>query len=73
LIDLPRFLASEEAFRRDALLHDLVPSWQIDVPIRALEEQGWLQPGALRLFGNVAVIGRSKLQKSARFAAEENP
>ena len=46
LIDLPRYLASEEVFRRDALLHDLVPSWQIDVPIRALEEQGWLQPGA---------------------------
>lgn len=46
LIDLPRYLASEEVFRRDALLHDLVPSWQIDVPIRALEEQGWLRHGA---------------------------
>jgi hypothetical protein len=46
LIDLPAYLANEEAFRRDAALHDLVPSWQTDIPIRALEEQGWLQPGA---------------------------
>lgn len=45
LIDLPSRLAANEAFRVDALLRDLVPEWQTDIPIRALEEKGWEQSG----------------------------
>ena len=46
LIDLPSRLAPGEAFRVDALLRDLVPEWHTDIPMRALEEKGWEQPGA---------------------------
>jgi hypothetical protein len=46
LVDLPARLATSEAFAVDALLRDLVLEWQTDVPIRALEEEGWEQPGA---------------------------
>jgi len=46
LIDLPLRLAPSNAFRVDALLRDLVLEWQIDIPVRALEEKGWGQPGA---------------------------
>jgi hypothetical protein len=46
LIDLPARLAVHEAFTRDALLRDLVPEWQTDIPIRVLEEQEWEQTGA---------------------------
>ncbi len=49
LIDLPSQLAPNEAFRVDALLRDLVPEWQSDIPVRALEEKGWDQPGAFYL------------------------
>jgi len=45
LVDLPSRFASREAFRIDALLRDLVPEWQTDIPIRALEAKGWHQPG----------------------------
>lgn len=45
-IDLPSRLASHEAFHLDALLRDLVPQWQTDLPIRTLEEEGWHKPGA---------------------------
>jgi len=45
-IDLPLRLAPNEAFRVDALLRELVLEWQTDIPIRALEEKGWEQPGA---------------------------
>ncbi len=27
-------------------MNDLVPVWQTDIPIRALDEEGWQQPGA---------------------------
>jgi hypothetical protein len=46
LIDLPLRLAPSKAFSVDALLRDLVLEWQTDIPIRALEESGWEQPGA---------------------------
>ena len=46
LIDLPQRLAPHDAFARDALLRDLVPEWQEDLPIRALEGEDWSQPGA---------------------------
>lgn len=46
LIDLPLRLAPSKAFSVDALLRDLVLEWQPDIPIRALEERGWEQPGA---------------------------
>ena len=45
LIDLPMRLAQGEMFQRNALLRDLVLEWQTDIPIRTLEEAGWVQPG----------------------------
>jgi hypothetical protein len=46
LIDLPSQLGNREAFGWNAALSDLVHTWQTDIPIRALEEEGWQQPGA---------------------------
>jgi hypothetical protein len=46
LIDLPLEFGSNEFFRSNATLRDLVSEWQTDVPIRALEEEGWQQPGS---------------------------
>jgi hypothetical protein len=46
LVDLPSRLGSGEVFGSIATLHDLVPEWQSDIPIRALEEEGWRQPSA---------------------------
>jgi hypothetical protein len=45
LIDLPSRLAPVESFAVNALMRDLVLEWQTDVPMRALEEMGWEQPG----------------------------
>ena len=50
LIDLPSRFAAREAFESDALLRDLVLEWQCDIPLRALEEQGWLQPGMFYVY-----------------------
>ena len=38
--------APREAFGFDGLLRDLVPTWQTASPIRALEGEGWHEPGA---------------------------
>ena len=46
LIDLPLRLAPRETFARDAFLRDLVPEWQTDLPIKALEGERWSRPGA---------------------------
>jgi hypothetical protein len=46
LVDLPAQLAPREAFRVDAPLRDLVARWQTEIPIRALEEEGWHKPDA---------------------------
>lgn len=46
LIDLPSRLGKSDVFGRNATLHDLVSEWQTEVPIRALEEEGWQRPGA---------------------------
>jgi hypothetical protein len=46
LIDLPFRLGSREVFGWNAVLHDLVPEWQTDIPIRDLDEEGWHRPGA---------------------------
>jgi hypothetical protein len=46
LIDLPSRLAPGKSFAIDALVRDLVIEWQTDIPIRALQEEGWEQPGA---------------------------
>jgi hypothetical protein len=46
LIDLPARFAGEESFAIDAFARDLVVEWQTGVPIRALEEEGWEEPGA---------------------------
>jgi len=45
MIDLPARFASAESFAVDGFLRDLVLEWQTDIPIRALEEEGWEQPG----------------------------
>ena len=45
-LDLPSRLAPREAFGFDGLLRDLVPTWQTASPIRALEGEGWHEPGA---------------------------
>lgn len=45
LIDLPARLAPMDSFSVDALLRDLVLDWQTGIPLRALEESGWEQPG----------------------------
>ena len=44
-IDLPLHLGAEEFFRQNALLREVVPEWQREVPIRALEGEGWRRPG----------------------------
>lgn len=46
LIDLPSQLGGSDAFGENATLQELVSAWQTDIPIRALEEDGWRQPGA---------------------------
>lgn len=46
LIDLPSQLGNREAFGWNAALSDLVHTWQTDIPIRVLDEEGWQQPGA---------------------------
>ncbi len=45
LIDLPLEFASEELFGFNGMLGDMVTKWQTDIPIRVLEEAGWLRPG----------------------------
>jgi hypothetical protein len=46
LIDLPSNFSFREGEGFDAALRELVLEWQTDVPIRALEGEGWQQPGA---------------------------
>ncbi len=46
LVDLPLRVARHEAFSGDALLRDLVSEWQTELPIKALEGEGWSRPGA---------------------------
>ncbi|WP_353069860.1 hypothetical protein RBB75_05955 [Tunturibacter empetritectus] len=46
LVDLPSQLGGDEIFTRSATLHELVPEWQGNVPIHALENADWRQPGA---------------------------
>jgi hypothetical protein len=46
LVDLPSGFSSSEAFGSDAALDELVPEWQTGIPIRALEGEGWQEPGA---------------------------
>jgi hypothetical protein len=45
LVDLPLRVAQPEVFTGDALLRNLVPEWQTELPIKALEDEGWSQPG----------------------------
>ncbi len=44
IIDLPARLASGELFESDASLGELVEEWHKGIPIRTLEEPGWLKP-----------------------------
>jgi hypothetical protein len=45
LIDLPLEFASEEISDFGGMLGDMVSTWQTGIPIRVLEEAGWLRPG----------------------------
>jgi hypothetical protein len=45
LIDLPLEFALEEISGFSGMLGDMVAQWQTNIPIRILEEAGWLQPG----------------------------
>jgi hypothetical protein len=45
-VDLPSQFGGDEIFSRSSSLHDLVPEWQGNVPIRALEDVDWHHPGA---------------------------
>jgi hypothetical protein len=46
LIDLPSRFGRSEVFGWNATLRDLVTEWQTEIPIRALETEGWQRPGA---------------------------
>ena len=46
-IDLPLEFASEEIFRADGMLGEMVTKWQSGIPMRVLEEAGWLRPRTL--------------------------
>jgi hypothetical protein len=45
-VDLPSQLGGDEIFTASSTLHDLVPEWRGGVPIRALEDADWREPGA---------------------------
>jgi hypothetical protein len=45
LVDLPLRVAPRETFSGDALLRTLIPEWQTELPIKALEDENWSQPG----------------------------
>jgi len=45
LIDLPLEFVTEEISGFGGMLGDMVTQWQTDIPIRVLEEAGWLRPG----------------------------
>jgi hypothetical protein len=45
-VDLPSRFGNDEIFARTSTLHDLVPEWQRNIPIRTLESTDWRQPGA---------------------------
>jgi hypothetical protein len=45
-VDLPAVLGRDEAFAQSSTLRDLVPEWQRNIPIHALEDADWQQPGA---------------------------
>lgn len=46
LIDLPSRLGESDVFGWNATLSEMVSEWQTEVPIRALEDEGWQRPGA---------------------------
>jgi hypothetical protein len=45
-VDLPYRFGNDEIFVKNSALHDLVPQWQGNVPIRVLEDADWHQPNA---------------------------
>lgn len=45
LVDLPLRFAQREVFSSDAFLRNLVPEWQTELSIKALEEEDWSRPG----------------------------
>lgn len=45
MIDLPLRVAQREVFSNDAFLRNLVPEWQTEIPIKALEDDNWSRSG----------------------------
>ena len=45
-IDLPFLFVATALFESGTTLHDLVSEWQTQIPIRAIEEEGWRRPGS---------------------------
>jgi hypothetical protein len=45
LVDLPLRVAQREVFSGDAFLRTLIPEWQTELPIKALEDENWNRPG----------------------------
>jgi hypothetical protein len=45
-VDVPSQLGGDEIFATSSALRNLVPEWQGNVPIRALDDTDWQQPGA---------------------------
>jgi hypothetical protein len=45
-VDLPSHFGGDEIFVKSSALHDLVPQWQANVPIRVLEDADWHQTDA---------------------------
>jgi hypothetical protein len=45
-VDLPSQFGGDETFARSSTLRDIVSEWQGNIPIRALEDADWRQPGA---------------------------
>ncbi|WP_212733134.1 hypothetical protein [Terriglobus roseus] len=45
-VDLPFLLVASTLLNSHAALHDLVSEWQTQIPIRAIEGEGWRRPGS---------------------------
>jgi hypothetical protein len=69
-VDLPLEIAPLEKLQRDAMLRDLVRSWQYQVPIRALGTGGWRRRGVFYVRVGTADSFGSNLPAGAIALAE---
>ncbi|QHN02740.1 hypothetical protein FTO74_04675 [Granulicella sp. WH15] len=49
LIDLPSRFGEDEVFERNALMAEVIPDWQTDLPIRTIDGKRWQTPGMFYL------------------------